>query len=156
MDMVTRVVVEERRPREPGEKPRLFGQKHDPDLLLVIYDTAVIERINNERDAEPGMERFKMKMPPGKYALSFEEGSTDSGIFGQVMLTNDEYRDIAVWFDRFTDLPFAIKALQERHPDVKIPDQVSYAIDWPVNREDFTAGATVVVTKTGQVLKPAA
>lgn len=146
MDMVTRILMEPRRPPEPGTKPRTWGQKHEPDLVLVIFDTAVIDRMNEERYSSPGMEESRLKRPPGKYALAYEEGFTDSGIFAQVMLTHDQHRDAVVWFDEFTDLPFAVQALRERYPDVQLPEQVSYMIDWPLNRDNLNGGKTVVIT----------
>lgn len=145
MNMVTRILIEEQAP-ESSNSNIMWGDKHGPDLVLVIFDTAVIDRINNERYAGTDMEEFRLKKPPGKYALSFDAGWTDSSIFGQVMLTHDEYRDKAVWFDRFSDLPFAVTALRERYPDIHIPEQVSFVIDWPLNEGNRNPGATIVIT----------
>jgi hypothetical protein len=139
---VTKIIIEERRPLGAGHTPRYWGKMHEPDLILVVYDTAAIDRINLKYQ-RPEEEQFRLTAP-AKYALNFETGFTDSDIFAQVMVSHDEYRNAAVWFDNFYDLPHALEALRARHPEFDLPEQVCGVIDWPTKGDTHTPGASIL------------
>lgn len=144
MPQVPKIVMEEPQPRTT---PLHWGQK-DPRLLLVVFDTAAVARINaREKERMPDkFEEFELKLP-AKYAVRWHHGWDDDGVVAQVLLFGLKGNANAEWFDRFSDLPYAVAALRERFPDAEIPEQVSYVIDWPLHRDKLTPGATLVKTE---------
>lgn len=134
MSQVVRARIEER--ESPAHK------KERPDLILLIYDTAAIVRIN-ERD---NLEALGLRpvYVPAKYALILQSERADEKLTAQAYAIADELLNKAVWFDGLRCLPVAIGKLKEKFPDVNIPDQVDFCIDWPMFKEDWVPGSTIV------------
>ncbi len=120
-------------------------------LLVVSFDTAAVHRISQRRQDEGGTdERLVL---PAKYAALWHEGRDDIGIIAQSLVMFDRYRNEAVWFDTFRDLPFAVDELRKKFPDKDIPDSVTCLIDWPFDRRKLQPGETLVSSNTNLLEK---
>ncbi len=117
-----------------------------PALILFVYDTAWAQRDNEEYMKAYRQEKPRLKLP-AKYGVGLHHQRwTDAGIIAASFLNGDEGNNKAIWFDRFSDLPFAVQALRERFPKIPIPEQVNYVIDWPFDRRKGEPGSTLVAT----------
>lgn len=134
MSQVVRVRIEER------ESLATKGER--PDLILLIYDTAAITRIN-ERDNFEAL-GLRPIYVPAKYALILQGGREDEKLIAQGYAIADELLNEAVWFDGLRCLPVAIGKLREKFPQVQIPEQVDFCVDWPMFKEDWVPGSTIV------------
>lgn len=120
------------------------GHGRRTSLILASFDTRAVRRIRNKRREEYDCKVYDI-VCPAKYALTWTHGGDDIRIIAQVLLTHEEHRVSAVWFDDFYDLPVAIEKLHEMFPGEDLPDQVSCLVDWPVNmRNRMYAGDSIV------------
>lgn len=90
------------------------------------------------------MAKFKLSLPE-KYAVRWHQGFDDDGIVAQDLVYSQDSNLKAEWFKHFRDLPFAVQTLRERFPDVQIPEQISYVIDWPMDRTKLAPGASRLI-----------
>ena len=96
-----------------------------PHLILIIYDAAVISDINERRIR--GASEITI---PAKYAVCWHKGADADMVIGQVMAF-EQSRGQTEWFKKWHDLPTAIQALRDRHPELNLPEQIDHVIDWP-------------------------
>jgi len=115
----------------------LFSKRPHPIIILIVYDTALIQK----RQQEDVVTNWYV---PAKYCAAIEDGWTDSGIFAQVHAYAKEYTKACVWFDCLRDLPAAIKRLKRKHPGKGLPSQVDGVIDFPLRRDAVKPGSTIV------------
>ena len=106
---------------------------HQVKLLLIVYDTAAVERLSKSRSEAAGMSQLKLSLPE-KYSVCWHKGFDDDGIVAQNLIFDEKSNQQGVWFKHFRDLGTAIHSLQERFSEIEIPPDVSYVIDWPMDR----------------------
>ncbi|HEY0964414.1 MAG TPA: hypothetical protein VGE31_01320 [Candidatus Paceibacterota bacterium] len=137
MDQIGRIIITPRRPEYPytielpvPPKRVLWRERERPDLILIIYDTQRIQYLNEEvhQCARYGTRPLYV---PAKYAVTYEDSWTDSGIFCQHLASHDDALEHAIWFNAWHDLPLAIAKLKEKFPELTLPDQIDYVLDWP-------------------------
>lgn len=113
-----------------------------PEMVLICFDTLAVAKINKRKDFRDLPEELKLYCP-AKYALTTSKGGEDVKIFCQVHAQSPEYREKAVWFDCFKDLPRAIETFRSRNLKIKISSGISSVLDWPISDEKFIKGSIV-------------
>lgn len=123
----------------------IWGGPRETQLLVASFNTDAVRRISRREQNMFG--RSGRLVCPAKYAVFWHEGRDDSGLIAQSLVMFKEYREKAVWFDSFYDLPYAIDELRKRFPEKTLPDSITGLIDWPLDRKKLKRGATIVSTE---------
>ncbi len=142
--LVPRIIITEPRP----ERNKLFSKKDRPDVILIIFDTAEIDRLN----AKNHPERYGLRpyYVPAKYALHIHRDWDDSELVSQAYACSNEFLHQAIWFNDFYDLAAALEELKKMFPNDVVADQVDYVSDWPLRSRNFkhASGESIVIPQS--------
>jgi hypothetical protein len=134
MTLITKIRIEERPPFVPTG-PAPLTREILSRLMLIVYDTAGIERLHKRDKKAFKGSKFCWQVPT-KYCLHFHDEYDDDRIVASCVASIKKWRDKAVWFTHFSELHFALAEIKERYPDKPIPDQVSCVIDFPARDKE--------------------